>query len=125
VILISAATGAGNGFTVSDNYIGGSGALCAGTAWTKPVQNNAFTAISVTTATGTANSIQGNTIQNFNWTNAGTSDFTGIVLAGATVANIGTVTGNTIGAETGTGSITFTSTTTATDFYAILLAPML
>ena len=122
VILISAATGTGNGFTVSDNYIGGSAALCAGTAWTKPVQNNAFTAISVTTATGTANSIQGNTIQNFNWTNAGTSDFTGISLTGTTVANIGTITGNTIGAETGTGSITFTSTTTATDFYGINIA---
>ena len=122
VILINAATGAGNGFTLSGNYIGGSAALCAGTAWTKTAQNNAFTAVSVTTVTGTANSIQGNTIQNINWTNAGTSSFTGISLAGATVANIGTVTGNTIGAATGTGSITFTSTTTATNFYAINIA---
>ena len=122
VILISAATGAGNDFTVSGNYIGGSAASCTGTAWTKTALNNAFTAISVTTATGTANEIQGNTIQNFNWTNAGTSYFMGISIAGATVANIGTSTVNTIGAATGTGSITFTSTTTATDFYAINIA---
>ncbi|MFM9052272.1 MAG: beta strand repeat-containing protein [Bacteroidota bacterium] len=119
VILISAATGTGNGFTVSGNYIGGNAASCGGTAWTKTAQNNAFTAISVTTATGTANSIQGNTIQNINWTNAGTSGFTGISLSGATVANIGTTTGNTIGAAIGTGSITFTSTTTATNFFGI------
>ena len=122
VILISAATGTGNGFIISGNYIGGNTALCAGTAWTKTAQNNAFTAISLTTATGTANSIQGNTIQNINWTNAGTSDFTGISLSGATVANIGTTTGNTIGAATGTGSITFTSNTTATDFFGISIA---
>jgi hypothetical protein len=46
VIIISAATGTENGFTVSGNYIGGNTALCAGTAWTKTAQNNAFTAIS-------------------------------------------------------------------------------
>ena len=89
---------------------------------TKTDQNNAFTAISVTTATGTANSIQGNTIQNINWTNAGTSDFTGISLSGATVANLGTTTGNTIGASTGTGSITYTSSVTAANFYGISIA---
>ena len=49
VILINAVTGSGNTFTVSGNYIGGNAALCAGTAWTKTAQNNAFTAISVTT----------------------------------------------------------------------------
>ena len=119
VILISAATGLGNGFTVSGNFIGGSTALCGGTAWTKTAQNTAFTAISVTTATGTANSIQGNTIQNFNWTNAGASAFTGIYLSGATVANIGTVTGNTIGGATGTASITYTSNSANAGFIGI------
>jgi hypothetical protein len=42
VILISAATGTGNGFTVSGNYIGGSAASCGGTAWTKTALDNAF-----------------------------------------------------------------------------------
>ncbi len=122
VILISAATGTGNGFKVSGNYIGGNTALCAGTAWTKTALNNAFTAISVTTATGTANNIHSNTIQNFNWANAGAAAFTGISLAGATIANIGTVTGNTIGATTGTGSITYTSSsTTGANFYGIYI----
>ena len=119
VIRISAATGSGNGFTVSGNYIGGSAAQCGGSAWTKTAQSNSFTGISLTTATGTANSIQGNTIQNINWSNTGASGFTGISLSGVTVANIGTVTGNTIGAATATGSITFTSNTTNSSFYGI------
>ena len=119
IILISSTSA--DGCTVSDNYIGGSAAFCAGTAWTKTAQNNAFTSISLYNVSG-ANNIQGNTIQNFNWTNAGTSDFTGISIAGTTQANIGTTTGNTIGATTGNSSITFTSTTTATDFYAISIA---
>jgi hypothetical protein len=43
VILINAATGSGNGFTISGNYIGGSAALCTGTAWTK----TAYTTLSM------------------------------------------------------------------------------
>jgi hypothetical protein len=123
VILISAApNGSGNGFTVSGNYIGGNAAQCGGSAWTKTGSNNAFTAISVTTATGTANSIQGNTIQNISWTNTGSAAFTGISLTGATVANIGTTTGNLIGAATGTGSILYTARATGANFNGISIA---
>ena len=123
VIAISAATGGGNGFTVSGNYIGGNAALAAGTAWTKTGSNGAMSVISVATATGTANSIQGNTIKNISWTNTAGIDFYAIELSGATVANIGTVTGNTIGATTGTGSIVYTNGSTAgASFYGINLA---
>jgi hypothetical protein len=119
VILISAASGDGNGFTVSGNYIGGSAALCGGSVWTKTGFNNVFTAISLTTATGTANEIQGNTIQKFSWTNTSIAAFTVISLTGATLANIGTTTGNLIGAATGTVSITYTSGGAGGFFYGI------
>ena len=117
--MINAATGGGNGFTVSGNYIGGKAALAGSTALTKSGGDGSFTAISVATATGTANSIQGNIIKNISWADA--SNFYGIEISGATVANIGTVTGNTIGATTGTGSIVYTSWTAPTGFYGIYL----
>ena len=113
VILISAASGDGNGFTVSGNYIGGRSAQCGGSAWTKTGFNNTFNAISVTTATGTANEIQGNTIRSIKWTNTGNANFTGISLSGVTVANIGTTTGNIV------GSINDTANAANANFYGI------
>lgn len=112
VIYISSTGGTENGFTISGNYIGGSAALCAGTAWTKTSatsENNGFYAISVQTASGTATSIQGNTIQNIKWTHGGNANFFGIYIYGSTVVNIGTIVGNTIGSATGTESIYFTA----------------
>ncbi|MFZ4463198.1 MAG: hypothetical protein ACOYN5_05090, partial [Bacteroidales bacterium] len=61
----------GSGFTISNNYIGGSAALCSGT-WTKTTGNIGFTAIFLNAnANGATNYIQGNTIKNFNYTNSG------------------------------------------------------
>jgi FG-GAP-like repeat/FG-GAP repeat len=103
VIYINAASGG----TISNNYIGGSTANCGGTAWTKTnaYDNNIFAMY--LHGTGTV-SVQGNTIANFNFANSGSSGFFGIGCQGGN-ANIGTITGNTIGAATGTGSIVLTN----------------
>jgi hypothetical protein len=108
----------GTGFTITGNYIGGTAPLCGSTPWTKTnALNNAFTAISLTTGTGTSSLVESNTIQNITWSNSGAASWTGISIAAGDV-NTGTTTGNTIGAISGTGSITFTAGATA-NFYGI------
>lgn len=107
----SASETGGYGFTISDNFIGGSAAQCGGSAWLKTSsQNNPFIAFGLYLTAGTATSIQNNTIKNVSWSNSGGATgfgnptFVGMdIYSGDT--NIGTVTGNTIGAATGTGSI--------------------
>jgi gliding motility-associated-like protein len=115
--VINISTTTGNGFTISNNNIGGSEASCAGTAWTKTAAfDNAYTAISINTITGEANSVQGNNIKNFTYSNT-RAGFIGIITTGATVANIGTITGNTIGSSSGTNSILYTGGAGATTPY--------
>jgi hypothetical protein len=107
----------GINFTVTGNYIGGNASLCGGSAWTKTSAfNNIFKAIYLNVGTGTASSVQNNTIQNFSWSNSGAASWSGIeVNAGA--VNIGTVTGNTIG--DGTGNITISGGASGTNVYGI------
>ena len=110
---------AGNGFTISNNFIGGQAPLCGGSAWTKTgAKDNTFLAINLSVGTTTNSSIQGNTIQNFAWSNSSSASWTGI---NSTAGNIdmGTVTGNIIGATTGIGSIYVTGGATATNVYGI------
>jgi len=107
----------GISFTVSNNYIGGSAASCAGT-WIKTnAFNNIFSGIYLN-AGSTDSSIQNNVINNFTYANSTNANWTGIHVAGGTV-NLGTVTGNTVGASTGTGSITVTNSTTGGIVYGI------
>ena len=108
------------GITISDNFIGGSAAQGLGT-WTKTnSNNNGFNGIFYNgTVTGTAASIQNNTIKNFNYSNSAGGSFIGFQLAGGKV-NIGTTTGNTIGSASGNGSITYTSVNG--NFYGINIA---
>ncbi|MEI7662064.1 MAG: hypothetical protein WCK34_07700, partial [Bacteroidota bacterium] len=113
---------AGDNFTISGNFIGGSSPLCGGTAWTKSnANNNIFYAIYLNAGTGASSSIQNNTIQNFNWSNSNASTWTGIHIAAGTV-NIGTSAGNIIGAATGTGSVTITAGDVTTVVYGINIA---
>jgi len=99
----------GTGYTITNNYIGGSAAQCGGT-WTKTGSNNVFIGIALTLTAGEpASTVQGNTIKNFAWSNSGTGAWTGINIATGNV-NVGTTAGNTIGANDGmTGSITYTA----------------
>jgi hypothetical protein len=116
VMLINNASG--TGFTITGNYIGGNAPLCGGSAWTKTnTFNNTFTAINLTTGTGSATIVENNTIQNIVWANSGAATWTGINIAAGDVTT-GTTTGNTIGATTGTGSIIFTAGATS-NFYGI------
>ncbi len=106
----------GNNFSISGNYIGGQATLCGGAAWSvNAATNHNFSAISLNVGTSTASSIQNNFIRNWSYRSAHTTPWIGIqVLAGAT--NIGTVTANTIGSNTGTGSITLTATADAESY---------
>ena len=102
----------GVNYTISGNSIGGTAASCGGSAFTKSrlsVDNNQLTGIFLSSGAGTASNIQGNTIANIRWTNTNERSFTGIRTEGSGDINIGTTTGNTIGASTGTGSITLTN----------------
>lgn len=118
---------AGTGYTISDNYIGGSAKECGGTAWTKTGEfDNIFTGIYLSlTAGGITNSVQNNTIKNISWTNSAGTANTNTIWKGIEIiagdANIGTVTGNSIGDNTTTGSITYTAATTGTSVYGIYI----
>jgi len=110
----------GINFTVSDNNIGGTAALCGGTSWTKTEAfDNVFNAISINAGTSALSSIQNNTIRNFSWSNSAGGAWAGISISGGAI-NIGTTTGNTIGASTGTGSV-FLCSTSQTVSYGIYI----
>ncbi|MFZ4412464.1 MAG: beta strand repeat-containing protein, partial [Bacteroidales bacterium] len=110
--IISISNLAATGFVITDNYIGGSAANCGGTAWTKSnAGNNTFTGIYLNVGGMPACSVQNNTIKNISWSNSAAAAFTGINYTGSAM-DIGTTTGNTIGATTGTGSIVYMAGTT-------------
>jgi hypothetical protein len=121
-IIIYIHYGSGTGFNISGNYIGGRAAFCGGSPWTKTnAFNNQFFGIYLNAGEAIPNSIQGNIIKNFNWSNSGAADWTAIqLLAGA--VNIGTSVGNTIGASSGTGSILVTGGATNSNVYGIRIA---
>lgn len=115
-ILIS---NAGNEFNISGNYIGGQAANCSGNAFTKSIAvNSAFTGINLSVGAGVASQIQNNFIRNISWSNSSNSAWTGINVTAGDV-NIGTINGNTIGASTGIGNITYTNSTSGGAFYGI------
>ncbi|WP_236695693.1 lamin tail domain-containing protein [Lentimicrobium saccharophilum] len=91
--------GTGNGFLVENNTIGSNGA--SGT-WTKTGSNNVFYGIYI--SAGTGNSIAGNNIRDFNWTNTQNANWTGIHVAQGAV----NITGNIVGAGSGAGNIQVT-----------------
>lgn len=109
-IQISAGT-AGGGFNISNNYIGGSAPSCGGSPLTMS-SNTPYYLIGVylnTASTSAVSSLQGNTLANISISSKYSTTFRGVqVDAGGGSWNIGTVTGNTIGSATGTGSITLT-----------------
>jgi hypothetical protein len=113
----------GVNFTISGNYIGGSSPTCGTlgtvTKWTKTnAFDNAFYAMYFSVGTAMASGIQGNVISNFAWANSTNASWWGISSVAGEL-NIGTTTGNTIGATTGTGNITLTNSTTSGSFCGI------
>ncbi len=91
---------------ISNNYIGGSTTACGGAAWT--VNSNFahyYCGIFVSSGTTTSGIVQNNIIQNINYTSGEDNPWDGIYINSGNV----NVTGNTIGATTGTGSIIITT----------------
>ncbi len=90
---------------VSGNYIGGSAPLCGSSAWTIGASfPNTFYSIYISggATIATAATVQNNIIRNINYTSTQSNPWDGIYINSGNVD----VTGNTIGATTGTGSIT-------------------
>lgn len=106
-------TNTANNMTISSNYFGGTAANCGGSAFTiSGGSSNALYMIRLgTSGTTTASNIQGNTIQNINFTtNPNTASviyFAGILVQ-AGLVNIGTTSGNTIGNTSANGNIVLT-----------------
>ncbi|MEO5674775.1 MAG: hypothetical protein ABIQ74_09015, partial [Chitinophagales bacterium] len=113
----------GNGFNflISGNYFGGTAQYCGGTPMTfaNDDRGNKYCGIDVNVASsGTATSIQGNTISNIVLnTNSNANTLPG-VCAGIAVEGglvlIGTVTGNIVGSNTVNGSLTVNTAATST-----------
>ena len=91
---------------ISNNYIGGSAPLCEGTAWTINANKaHYFCGIYINGLNTVASTVSGNTIKNINDVSIEDNPWDGIFINSGNVD----VTGNTIGATTGTGSITITT----------------
>ncbi|MDR3705760.1 MAG: SBBP repeat-containing protein [Paludibacteraceae bacterium] len=88
---------------VIGNYLGGSGPQCTGT-WVK-TNSNASTLYGIS-FNGSLNSVQGNTISHFDWSNSSASSPSFYGIYNTTTADI---TGNIIGATSGLGAIKITN----------------
>ncbi|MFO1441450.1 MAG: hypothetical protein U1F81_24235 [Verrucomicrobiaceae bacterium] len=104
----------GNNFAITGNFIGGRAPACGGSAWTATgTAFSFFTGIQLNVGTGVPSNVNGNTLQNFVWSSSsGDTTLPGVwsgIYLQAGAANIGSVTGNTIGAGSGTGSVTVTN----------------
>ncbi len=94
-----------NDHVISDNHIGGSGPQCAGTWLFTSHYAVYYCGIYVYAGIGTATTIANNIIANMNFTSTEDNPWDGIFLYTGNFE----VTGNTIGATTGTGSNTITT----------------
>ncbi len=109
-------TASAGGYTITNNTIGFANSSGTGTSTFNGTASVYYRGLDLTTNT-TASSIQGNVIAGINLTTAITNtyapgSFVGIYVSG--VANIGTVSGNTIGSSTTSNSIVITVTTALT-----------
>lgn len=123
VIVRAIQVAAGGGYTISNNIIGYANSAGTGTTTYVSTQpNNQVIPIELA-GNATVSSIQGNSIANMSITSASNLTsatvpgiFSGIYLSSG-AANIGTVASNTIGATTGTGSVTIACSITATQLF--------
>ena len=106
-IPIATTSASGYNFTITNNYIGGSAPLAAGTAWTVTSTNATlsyyvFQGIRMLTSlTGATSTIQGNTIKNINITTTNAASNQGGIIATGGNVNINN---NTIGDPDASGS---------------------
>jgi trimeric autotransporter adhesin len=99
----------GDGYTINGNTIGFASAAGTGTYTMNGNVSTRFNAIDLAVGNTTATNVQNNTIGGFSLTTTTSSDlWIGINVQSGNV-NIGSVTGNTIGSTSGTGSVVVTS----------------
>ncbi len=113
----SGSASSSNGNQILNNYIGGTAANCGGSALTLTNSGSGtllLRPIILEVGTTTPTSVQGNTIQNISIETSSTSVLQSLISAVTGSINIGTVTGNILGSNTGTGSIQFTQNTAST-----------
>jgi hypothetical protein len=121
---IQVLTSSGGGYTISNNTIGYANASGTGVTTYAGATTNRFIGIDLTANNTAASSIQGNTIAGFNLTTSSGGSTAAPIFAGITIqagsVNVGTTSANIIGATSGTGSVTLTSSTSAiiTGIYA-------
>ncbi|MCF6130412.1 PKD domain-containing protein [Flavobacterium sp. AS60] len=116
---IQVTNSSGNNFAVTGNYVGGSQASCAGSPLTI-AGNGVIRLLRLTVGTTTPTSVQGNTIQNISFTSSSTSTAQSLIGAVTGSFNIGNVTGNILGSQSTTGSITISISGSAAIFSSIL-----
>jgi hypothetical protein len=109
----------GTGYNVTGNFIGGNSSSCGGTFTKTSSSNNLFSAITIDVGISALSNIKNNTIKNINWSNSGTAGWTGISVVAGTVDIGASTEGNTIGATTGTGSVTVTAGLSGNNVYGI------
>jgi len=107
-------TPAGDSYTISGNAIGGGAPGATGTAWSNNgLATSAFVGIQIGASNTAPSSVQGNTVTNMFWINSGATTALPGIWCGIDVAagrvDVGTTTGNVIGAATGNDSITVTA----------------
>ncbi len=96
----------GSGFTISNNYVGGSAPLSLGATMNFTFTGSgSFSAVSIYGFSGTANVVSGNTIKNISITCNQRNVHYGIFHSDGTID----ITNNTVGDLTSTGSIVFNS----------------
>ena len=110
---------AGGNFTISNNYIGGTSASCGGTPLTvSTTATNTFRGMYLSIGSSSPSTISNNTITNISFSSATSSS----TPAGISMLNgAATISGNTIGATTGTGAISFSTSASGAYFAGILL----
>jgi hypothetical protein len=108
------------GSLISNNYFGGTASACGGSAYTL-TGAGVLRILSLSAGNAPINSIQNNTFKNIDFSSNSASTSHGVIgiLNGA--YNVGTVTANTIGDATATGTIVVSLTSAAAQFNAINL----
>jgi len=105
-----------NDLNLVGNYVGGTAPQCGGTAMTyNGTSTSVFRALQLYVGLLQPSSMEGNTIQNINFstTTSGGIAFMGLYAQTGWI-NVGDVTGNTIGSGTGNGNITLNTGSTGT-----------
>ncbi len=108
----------GNGFVISNNYVGGSSASSGGSATTY-TGSGVLRAFRLSVAAGTTTSIQGNVVRNISFTSSSASTAHSAMSLVAGAFDVGTTAGNTIGQSFTTNSIGISLSNASAVFSAI------